>query len=530
MKFRTSLTPLRVSLWSALGLSPLVACGGETAVDHPTTVAGSGGGSTVEGSGGRFSGGTAGADGSGGTPLVILACRNPQPYVGSKGQPTGLVVCDGNYAAVHRAARVDCGSSLPRPPGTGCTPAGTGGCQQDSDCTERPYGHCDPPVDGPAPVFCTSCAYGCVRDSDCAADEVCLCLSSLIGECIAAGCATDQDCGGLLCLTYPTAKQSGAADNCYDSAIACQTPSDQCVSSGDCANGAPCVVMASGQRACRDALCGQGGVGRPFIVEGSARLAATACRSDWSSSLAPQVDDLTADARAALAARWTEVGLMEHASIAANARFALELLSLGAPPELVQGSYEAMADETVHARDAFALASAYAGCAVGPGALDVSRALAASSPIEIVRRAILEGCFGETVCAAEAAEALASSEDEAVRATLRRVVGDETRHAELVWRFVNWVLEHGDPELRGNAAVSLGEMVDAERLATSRPALDPSARNDGLRPHGVLDSETLREIRRRVLLDVIEPCAHALLGKVAVNRGESVAETKRRPT
>jgi hypothetical protein len=140
---------------------------------------------------------------------------------------------------------------------------------------------------------------------------------------------------------------------------------------------------------------------------------------------------------------------MEHASIAANARFALELLSLGAPPELVEETYQAMADETVHARDACALASAYAGHAVGPGALDISQALAAGSPIDIVRTAILEGCIGET---------------------------------------------------------------DAE-LGSNPSAPDSSVGNDGLGSFGVLDAETRREIRRRVLLEVIEPCARALLAK-----------------
>ena len=109
--------------------------------------------------------------------------------------------------------------------------------------------------------------------------------------------------------------------------------------------------------------------------------------------------------RAELATRWTEVALMEHASIAAFARFALEILSLGAPPELLVQTHAAMTDETVHARDAFALASAYAGRAVGPGALDVGAALSSRTPLDIVRTTILEGCIGETVAAVEAAEA-----------------------------------------------------------------------------------------------------------------------------
>ncbi len=499
MKTRASWTPLRMSLWSALGLSPLLACGGETA--SKSTDGNTAAGGVDLGTGGTGTG--MGGIGAGGT--LTTTCKNPGVYSPGPLQPlTGLVACDYDLHAFHRTAQVDCQSDLPRPSFL-CYPTASSTCKGDSDCTARPNGYCGSSND--FSNSCTDCIYACVRDSDCAAGEICLCVSP-IAQCVPAGCATDQDCGGLLCLSYPT------ASDCSALAFACQTPADECVTHNDCANGASCVVEADGHRACGDSTCltlGTGGVGRPFIVEGLARLAKPASRSDWSSSILPCVDELSAETREELAARWTEIGLMEHASIAANARFALELLSLGAPPDLVHGSYEAMADETVHARDAFALASAYAGSPIGPGALDLSQALEASTPIQIVRRAILEGCIGETVCAAEAREALASATDETVRTTLRRVVADETRHAELVWRFVSWVLECGEPGLRASVATSLLDLVIAELHAAAQREPDFCARDTGLDSHGILSAEARREIRRGVLRDVIEPCARALV-------------------
>jgi hypothetical protein len=120
--------------------------------------------------------------------------------------------------------------------------------------------------------------------------------------------------------------------------------------------------------------------GRPFLVDRIARVASVTERSDWSCGRAPDVGSLTHEARRALAAHWTNVGLMEHASVAAFARFTMELAALGAGAELVSESARAMSDEIEHAKLAFALASAYAGEAIGPGALDVRGATSRRAP------------------------------------------------------------------------------------------------------------------------------------------------------
>jgi hypothetical protein len=87
---------------------------------------------------------------------------------------------------------------------------------------------------------------------------------------------------------------------------------------------------------------------------------------------------------------------MEHASIAAFARFALQLLAVGAPPDLVHGAQIAMGDEADHARLAFRLASAYAVRAVGPSALDIFGALDGFCIEQLVATLLREGCIGET--------------------------------------------------------------------------------------------------------------------------------------
>ncbi len=79
------------------------------------------------------------------------------------------------------------------------------------------------------------------------------------------------------------------------------------------------------------------------------------------------VSGLALEEREALGAAWLRNALMEHASIAAFARFTLELLAVGAPADLIRDSNAAASDETRHAELCFALASEYLGESEGPG-------------------------------------------------------------------------------------------------------------------------------------------------------------------
>jgi hypothetical protein len=249
--------------------------------------------------------------------------------------------------------------------------------------------------------------------------------------------------------------------------------------------------------------------GRPFLVGGAPRVAAVACRRDWSSELRPNLAGLGAGECARLGEHWLEVALMEHASIAAFARFALDLLALGAPPDFVLSAHQAMADETAHARDAFALASAYLGRKVGPGRLELGSP-EERSPREIVRTTVLEGCIGETMAAAEAAEALATATDPAVREALSRIVRDETAHAALAWRFLAWALQSPNGDVSSAAAAELAHLAAAN--ASGDIAVARATRVTGrLATHGMLDDLARRDVARQALQQVAGPCARELL-------------------
>ena len=104
--------------------------------------------------------------------------------------------------------------------------------------------------------------------------------------------------------------------------------------------------------------------GRPLQLAGAPRVSSLTARDDWTEALTPRI--LSATDRQTLGEWWSMIGALEHASVAGFARFSLQLMALGAPPDLVFGAQQAGADEVNHAKLAYGLASAYLGQKNGP--------------------------------------------------------------------------------------------------------------------------------------------------------------------
>src|SRR4051794_9907311 len=172
---RTNTVLWRVAFLSSLGIGP-ASCGGD-----------------VEDS--------AGPGRTGREPLASgTSCVDSLPYL-EQGLDTGLERCsDGR---LHRPATFACAENVPLPrPGHREPFAGGGGdavCSSDSDCTEKPLGHCEVPNFHGGPVSGFECQYGCQRDADCAPGFLCQCADP-VGACVKTNCQSDADCGsGLLC-------------------------------------------------------------------------------------------------------------------------------------------------------------------------------------------------------------------------------------------------------------------------------------------------------------------------------------------
>ncbi|WP_437718003.1 ferritin-like domain-containing protein [Sorangium sp. So ce448] len=251
--------------------------------------------------------------------------------------------------------------------------------------------------------------------------------------------------------------------------------------------------------------------GRPYLVEEAARTAPfvrARGSAGWGApeAVAPRIDHLTADVRAALAAAWTRDALFEHASVASFGRFALELLAAGAPADLVEEAHRAALDEARHARLCFALASAYAGEAIAPGAFPFDGRVEVEADLaSIAARAAREGCIGETIAAVVAAEELGAAEDPAVRSALAIIAADEARHAELAWGTVAWAIRAGGERVR--AAV---EEVFAG-LGRAEIEGGDSAGSAQLAAHGRFGAAARGEAAARVIEEIVRPASRLLL-------------------
>jgi hypothetical protein len=431
---------LRVSLLVSMGLLPL-ACSAERLE------------ATEEGGGGA--GGSNGKpvnpDGAGSGSLVsTAACTSPKVDATS-----GLIACAEGYS--HRPTAAAC-SPVNAPSAGGAGPAdepneaqaGFGGMGAELDCNRAPslcdaipHGFCA--VDDLGPDTSYDCESGCVTDEDCGLNRICVCghpESPTGGRCAVSNCVTDADCGtGLLCASYE--------EGCGPGGFACLRDDDVCRSDADCEFD-QCGIAndifrpTEARRECGLSVCG-----RPFLIELQARVAPLREGDQWGvASLVPRLDHLSEAERAEQAAHWARLGQMEHASIAAFARFSLQLLALGAPPDLVAACTQALADETRHTRLCFQLASAYAGYGIAPGALDIARSLEAASLVDIVDLVIAEGCVGETNAALEALAAADTATDGVVANVYAQIAEDEQRHAALAFRFLHWALQQADAEVR----------------------------------------------------------------------------------
>ena len=297
-------------------------------------------------------------------------------------------------------------------------------------------------------------------------------------------------------------------------ALAKQECADFCCTSDEVVS-VPCAHQGPDGECCYTAVMDSFTIceGRPFVVGGVARVAPAMRRNDWcrgtraashradSALPRPDTTGLGEGEGAALAAAWLADALDEHASVAAFARFTLELLAYGAPAELVRLAADAVRDEIHHAELCFSLACRYGAESFGPGLLDLSSAKLARDLGDFVEAVALEGCVGESLNALVAAEAAAACGDVAVRKALEIIAADEARHAELAWRTLAWAVRKEHALVRRLRVVFDRVGPPAQSELVHQPAV------------GRLGASARRAVFERALREVVLPCAHALLAE-----------------
>jgi hypothetical protein len=486
---------LRFALFTALGL-PLgglgFACsstskggnGGAGSGGDP----GTGGATTGTAMGGN--GGSGGSDG-GGKPVThpLAKCANPKALK-IQGKDSGYVTCDDG--SVDRVKAVACDTSAPACVGN----EDFQNCTTDADCSGNQHCAHNEGGDGGG----CDCVSPCATDADCNDTEVCLCAGlpggSTYSTCLAADCHLGGDCDSGECGL-------NVAQGCTaDAQISCRDlQHDDCRSDSNCAGDDNCYTPfdGTGHRVCQYDGC----TGRLLRDAFGLVVTPSSRRSDWAEGRPfADANALPEATRRMLAEHWTEVAATEHAAVASFARFSLQLLAVAAPPEFLAEAQRAAAEEIEHARRAYAIASAFAGESIGPGALDTMSLPLATTRMGLISGLIDDACVSELVNVSEVQAIAEVATDAAVREFAARTATEEEAHVTLAWRVLRWALEGASTEERRVARTQL-----EARIATLASALDPSEK--AAPEYGVLSARERLAIRRQVLREVATPAVQA---------------------
>ena len=185
----------------------------------------------------------------------------------------------------------------------------------------------------------------------------------------------------------------------------------------------------------------------------------------------------------------------EHASIASFNRFALELISFGAPPNLIQRAQEAAIDEIRHAQSAFSIANSLLEQQPQPANMPMDVQLATN--IQDLASAVLEeAAIQETLAVLLAAEQRKIVQSPDIKRFLDDVIRDESRHAELAFETLRWCIEVGGEEIRSLIAQRIQQPIKISTQNYPKQAIAAL---------GLPNQEALQRMVQRGISEVIIP-------------------------
>jgi hypothetical protein len=159
------------------------------------------------------------------------------------------------------------------------------------------------------------------------------------------------------------------------------------------------------------------------------------CHTECTGRRPQGLDGSNTCAPSTLGGYFAEVACLEAASVDAFRILTEDLLLFGAPKKLVQAARRAKRDERRHVRVTGALARRF-------GAIPRKPRISEPRPRKLIDVAIenaVEGCVRETFGALLAHWQAGHAEDPQVRATMKRIARDETRHSALAWQTHRWL-------------------------------------------------------------------------------------------
>ena len=257
------------------------------------------------------------------------------------------------------------------------------------------------------------------------------------------------------------------------------------------------------------------------MVEGNTR-SAISLRCDivecpvaasWSSGGVPSLLD-NSTISSTIGLEWLQQAEAEHASIASFARHTLQLMSVGAPSDLIMRSQEASIDEIEHAKMCYGFASEFMGSKIYPGVLDVDGSLEKTDMNVIIESVIRDGCIQETISAIEGHFRAHHATDQVIKSSLRKIANDETKHAQLAWDTIQWIVaQYPEYETHVNK-IFVKELKKQEEMANkdlgsdlTPLCIDPSLESISTR-FGIISKDDKEVVRNVGLNEFIKPTYH----------------------
>ena len=209
--------------------------------------------------------------------------------------------------------------------------------------------------------------------------------------------------------------------------------------------------------------------------------------------------------------QWLISAEAEHASVASFAKHTLQLMSIGAPSELIEASQQASIDEIRHAKICYGIANVFLGCDFGPGFLNVEGSLGKMDLKKIIKSIIQEGCIEETISAVEAHIGAYMAQEPSIKNALSQIAMDETRHAQFAWETIQWMVRRF-PDVQSFVTETFRTEVKDRTLALEKSSLlkeasncEESDINDAYRSNGIIVTSDRNVVRRVSIEDIIKP-------------------------
>jgi len=164
-----------------------------------------------------------------------------------------------------------------------------------------------------------------------------------------------------------------------------------------------------------------------------------------------------------LQVHFAEMARLEAASVAAFRQMRRELVAHRAPKRLVRAAERAARDEIQHARMTRALARRHGAVPTDPEVAPCG----VRSPLDIAIENAVEGCVREAFGALVACWQAQTASDPVLRAAMKRIARDETRHAALAFEVDAWVRGRLSASERARVDASKHEALDALLLRSN---------------------------------------------------------------